>query len=79
VAGKLLGDYVIDSKTMSMVSEDMAFVLQKFPGCYFLVGSANQDKKLNSAHHHPKFDFDEIILPQAAALMAASTMEFLGN
>jgi metal-dependent amidase/aminoacylase/carboxypeptidase family protein len=32
---------------------------------------------LDASHHHPKFDFDESILPKAAGLMVASAMEFL--
>jgi amidohydrolase len=60
-----------------MGSEDMAFVLEQIPGCYFFIGSANIEKNLAASHHHPKFDFDESILPKAAGLMAASTIEFL--
>jgi amidohydrolase len=60
-----------------MGSEDMAFVLQQIPGCYFFIGSANKSMHLDASHHHPKFDFDESILPKAVGLMVASTMEFL--
>jgi metal-dependent amidase/aminoacylase/carboxypeptidase family protein len=60
-----------------MGSEDMAFVLQQIQGCYFFVGSANKDKKLDASHHHPKFDFDESILPKAVGVMVAASMEFL--
>ncbi|RME87891.1 MAG: amidohydrolase [Anaerolineae bacterium] len=62
---------------ITMGSEDMAFMLDKVPGCYFLIGSANTEKGLNYGHHHPKFDFDEQALPRAAALMAASAAELL--
>jgi metal-dependent amidase/aminoacylase/carboxypeptidase family protein len=34
---------------------------------------------LNFSHHHARFDFDEVILPKAAGLMAASAVEFLGK
>jgi amidohydrolase len=61
----------------SMVAEDMAFTLEKVPGCYFFVGSANSEKGLDYGHHHPKFDFDESALPRAAALMAGAVVEFL--
>jgi metal-dependent amidase/aminoacylase/carboxypeptidase family protein len=47
------------------------------PGCYFFVGSANAEKGLDAAHHHPRFDVDEDALPVAAALMAAAAAEFL--
>lgn len=79
VAAKLLPNDELDYHTITMGSEDMAYVLQQIPGCYFFVGSANKEKHLDAAHHHPKFDFDEIILPKAAGLMVASAMEFLGK
>jgi amidohydrolase len=62
---------------LTMGAEDMAFTLEKVPGCYFFVGSANDRKGLNYSHHHPKFDFDEAALPRAAALMADTVVEFL--
>ena len=64
---------------VTMGSEDFAFILEKVPGCFFFVGSANPEKGLDAGHHHPKFDFDEAALPRAAALMAAAVMELLGR
>ena len=46
----------------TMGGEDMSFFLQKVPGCYFFLGSANPDKGLAYPHHHPRFDFDESVL-----------------
>jgi len=77
VAGGMLPNDQLDINTVTMGSEDMAFVLQQIPGCYFFIGSANIEKNLVASHHHPKFDFDESILPKAAGLMAASAIEFL--
>ena len=61
----------------TMGAEDMAYMLEEVPGCYFFVGSANAEKGLNYDHHHPKFDIDEDALPRAAALMAAAAAEML--
>ena len=80
VARRLFPEAEIDpSNCVTMGSEDFAFMLDKVPGCFFFVGSANQQKRLNASHHHPKFDFDEAVLPRAAALMSASVIDFLGN
>jgi amidohydrolase len=79
VAGSLLANDQLDFKTITMGSEDMAFIMQQISGCYFFIGSANKDKELDASHHHPKFDFDESILPTAVGLMVASTIEFLDN
>jgi amidohydrolase len=79
VAATLLSNFQLDFSTITMGSEDMAFIMQEIPGCYFFVGSANKEKKLDASHHHPKFDFDEGILPTAVGLMVASTMKLLNN
>jgi amidohydrolase len=79
VAGNLLANDKLDFNYVTMGSEDMAFIMQEIPGCYFFVGSANKEKKLDASHHHPQFDFDESILPVAVGLVVASTMEFLEN
>ncbi len=69
----------LDSAYRSMVSEDMAFMLQEVPGCYFLVGSANAAEGLNYPHHHPRFDFDERALAYAVALMAEAATRMLAG
>jgi amidohydrolase len=61
----------------TMGSEDMAFIMQGIPSCYFFVGSSNPGKGFNYSHHHPKFDFDEASLPRAVALMTAAAIDFL--
>jgi amidohydrolase len=78
-SGETFKNVKIETQTKTMVSEDMAFVLEKVPGCYFLVGSANADKRLSFAHHHPKFDFDESVLPIGSALMAAAALNLLSK
>jgi amidohydrolase len=70
-------DLQIDSEFHTTVSEDMAYFLEEIPGCYFMVGSANPGRGIVYGHHHPRFDFDEAALPQAAALMAASALKLL--
>jgi amidohydrolase len=77
IAADLFPGSQIDTHFQTMGSEDMAFMMQKVPGCYFFVGSANDAKGLNASHHHPKFDVDEDVLPRAAALMAAATYAFM--
>ncbi len=63
---------------ITMGSEDMAYIMEKVPGCFFFIGSANVDKGLTAAHHHPKFDIDEDALPRAAALIAGAVARILG-
>jgi len=72
-----LPEFKIEPAYRTMGSEDMAYVMQKIPGCYFFVGSANGEKGLLYGHHHPRFDFDESVLPRAAALMAGTVIDLL--
>jgi amidohydrolase len=78
VAREILPDVDLETSAyLTMGAEDMAFMLEQVPGCYFFVGSANKEQGLDYGHHHPKFDFDEAALPRAAALMASAVAEFL--
>ncbi len=64
-------DYIseLESNYQTMGSEDFSFYLNEVPGCFFFVGSANKEKGLSFGHHHPKFDFDEKVLPIAVSLL----------
>ena len=77
VARRVLPDYELEPAYRTMGSEDMAVFMQDIPSCYFMIGSANSERGLNASHHHPRFDFDEAVLPRAAAMMAASAVEML--
>jgi amidohydrolase len=77
VARKLFSPEEVDTTYQSMGSEDMAFILNEIPGCFMLIGSANNEKGLNAGHHHPKFDFDEAVLPRAVTLMVSTVAELL--
>ncbi|HEX7541466.1 MAG TPA: amidohydrolase [Anaerolineales bacterium] len=80
VARRLFPEADVDTANyITMGSEDFAFVLEKVPGCFFFIGSANPEKGLDAGHHHPKFDIDEAALPRGAALMAAAITDMLKN
>jgi len=73
----LPGHQIDERGHFTMGSEDFAAFQQKASGTYFFVGSQNHEKGLDYGHHHPKFDFDESVLPHAAALMAAAAVQLL--
>lgn len=77
LAASLPGVTKVLDDTRTMGSEDMAFMMQDVPGCYFFVGSANAEKGLNYPHHHPKFDIDERVMVQGAALMAKAAAGYV--
>lgn len=77
-AGRIFLDSTHDhSPYMTMGAEDMAFMQQLVPGCYFFIGSANPERGLDHGHHHPRFDFDEEALIRGAALMASAAEDIL--
>jgi amidohydrolase len=73
------GGVIDDSNYVTMGSEDMAFIMEQVPSCFFFIGSANHDKNLDASHHHPRFDFDEQALTKAVSILAAATMDLLNN
>lgn len=78
VAKKVLAESTLDTNAyLTMGAEDMAFMQEKVPGCYFFVGSNDKARHLDYGHHHPKFDFDEEALSRGAALMAAAVADIL--
>lgn len=64
-----------DLRTMG--AEDFSFMMDEIPGCFIFVGSANAEKGLDFAHHHPRFDIDEACLPYAVAILAQGAAEIL--
>ncbi len=78
-AAKVVGlENVIDAEA-SMGGEDMAFFLQKVPGCFFFLGSANPAKGLTNPHHHPAFDLDEEALPIGVQVLVQAAMDMLAS
>ena len=62
---------------MTTASEDVALLMDDIPGMFFFLGSGNAEKGLNYGHHHPRFDFDEDVLPIGVALLSAAVAEYI--
>ncbi len=75
VAEQFLGEAQVRPET-TLGGEDMAFFLQKVPGCYFFLGSANPERGLDKPHHHPCFDFDEAALGLGVELFVRCVERF---
>ncbi len=61
----------------TMWGEDVAYFLERVPGMFFFVGSSNNERGLNYAHHHPRYDFDEEALVIGAALLASAVSDYV--
>lgn len=63
----------------TMAAEDMGFIFEEVPGCYFFVGGRNEEKGFTYPHHHPKFDFDERSMIDGVAIMARAAANYVMN
>ncbi|MCL4871218.1 MAG: amidohydrolase [Anaerolineae bacterium] len=60
-----------------MASEDMGYILEEIPGCYFFIGAGNEERGLTFPHHHPQFDFEERAMVNGVATMAYAAANYL--
>ena len=76
-AGEVVGESNVVAQEITMGAEDMSYVLERVPGCYWLLGSANPKKGLDYPHHSARFDFDEESLPIGVQVWAKIAESFL--
>ncbi len=60
-----------------MAAEDVSLFLERVPGTFLFVGSADPARHLDYPHHHPQFDFDEDALPIGAGLLATAVADYV--
>lgn len=77
-AANIVGeDHITPKRTMA--SEDMGFILDEIPGCYFFIGAGN-DAEARFPHHHSRFNFDERAMVNGVAVMGQAVANYLfGN
>ena len=63
----------------SMGAEDFSIYLQEVPGCFFRLGTGNQEKGITSVFHQSTYDIDEDALPIGAGFMAYLAYNYLAN
>lgn len=61
----------------NMGGEDFAYYLEKVPGAFMFLSSANPEKGTDVSHHNPKFDVDEDVFWEGSAVFVAIVEEFL--
>lgn len=61
----------------NMGAEDFAYFLQKIPGSYVFIGSANEEVGAIYPYHHPKFTIDERAMLIASKVLTSTVMEYL--
>jgi len=77
-ASRALGlDLTVDENYRTAGSEDMSYYLNKIPGMFMFIGSANDEEGKNFPHHHPRFDIDERCLPIGIALVLETAQRLI--
>jgi hippurate hydrolase len=64
---------------MLMGSEDFAFMLQRLPGCYFLIGNGADQTPGACMVHNPGYDFNDDILSTGATFWVRLAEAFFNN
>jgi amidohydrolase len=77
IAADVVGPAHVLTGARMLGGEDFSFFLQRVPGCFAWVGSANPGKGLDAPHHSPRFDIDEDALPIGVELLERVAKEFL--
>lgn len=68
---------ITEVKAPNMGGEDFAYYLEKVPGAFMFLSSANPAKGTDVPHHNPKFDVDEDVFWKGSAVFVAIVEEFL--
>ena len=77
-AVKVMGaESIVEHRTMA--SEDMGYILEEIPGCYFFIGARNEEKGYTFPHHHPQFNFDERAMIDGVAVMGQAIADYVMN
>ena len=76
IAGQVVGDerVVVPEKTLG--GEDMAFFLERVPGCFFCLGAGND---AYAGIHNPRFGFNEAILLTGVETYCRAAIDLLGS
>ena len=67
----------LDTTERTMGAEDVGFFMSDIPGLYFFLGARDETAGAYYGHHHPRFAFDEDMLPLGVALLASAAAAYV--
>lgn len=76
---EVVGEDHVRPQIPTMGGEDFSFFLEATPGCYFFVGTNNEERGLVWGHHHPRFDIDEEALGIGVEAMVRTVTGYLAQ
>ena len=75
----MVGEENVSVAAPKMGAEDFSYFLEHRPGCFFFVGTRNEERGLTWGHHHPRFDIDEEGLSYGIETMTRVVMRYLNG
>jgi amidohydrolase len=72
-----VGEALVDVANPITVGDDVAFFLDRAPGCYFLVGAGHPENGPVAPHHSAGFDIDEGCLPVGVETLTRAALDLL--
>ncbi len=75
VAAEVVGQQNVGKARLLLASEDFAFMLEKVPGCYLLIG--NGEERGGCMIHNSNYDFNDDILPVGTSFWVRLAESFL--
>ncbi|MEX2512548.1 MAG: M20 family metallopeptidase [Cyclobacteriaceae bacterium] len=78
-AKSYLGEENVLDLDIWMASEDFSYYTQEIDGCFYRLGTRNEEKGITSGVHTPTFDIDEEALGLSTGLMAWLAIEELNH
>ena len=76
---EVAGEENVVVNELGMGGEDFSYFTLERPGCFFRVGTRNEDRGIVWGHHHPKFDVEEEGMVNGMATMANAVLKYLGS
>nr|WP_029332604.1 M20 family metallopeptidase [Exiguobacterium oxidotolerans] len=76
VARDVIGDTSLFEIDPTMGGEDFAYYLKEVPGTFFFTGAGDAS---HYPHHHPRFDFEERAMVDAAKILVEATLRYLAT
>lgn len=76
VAREVIGDTSVFEIDPTMGGEDFAYYLKEVPGTFFFTGAGDAS---HYPHHHPRFDFEEPAMVDAAKILVEATLRYLAT
>lgn len=76
VARDVMGETNVFEIDPTMGGEDFAYYLKEVPGTFFFTGAGDAS---HYPHHHPRFDFEERAMVDAAKILVEATLRYLAT